>query len=238
MKSIANKLSTYIRFLKDNRQVSYALVLIILIPLILALNTFFVVDAMGKNMDYELRLKAELAGTVVAAYSDEYISDPDQMQNTIERVKAESLYDAVSLIEILTPAGEDFRVIASTNTEQIGQIMPQWHYTLVWHEDESVASLVRQVIDGKEQRIWRIVTPIHDESNEKVGLVDIGVSTDVIDAETQQVLMRSFIVLLVSIGIVLLLIINNARLFEYALLFHKLKEVDRMKDEFISVASH
>ena len=36
----------------------------------------------------------------------------------------------------------------------------------------------------------------------------------------------------------MLLIINNARLFEYALLFHKLKEVDRMKDEFILVASH
>jgi len=33
-------------------------------------------------------------------------------------------------------------------------------------------------------------------------------------------------------------LINNTRLFEYAALYRKLKEVDQMKDEFISMASH
>jgi len=38
--------------------------------------------------------------------------------------------------------------------------------------------------------------------------------------------------------IIVLILASNTRLFEYAMLFRKLKEVDKMKDDFISMASH
>jgi signal transduction histidine kinase len=49
---------------------------------------------------------------------------------------------------------------------------------------------------------------------------------------------NSYWVLIFTIAIVLLFVSNQARLFGYALMVTRLKEVDEMKDMFISMASH
>ena len=43
---------------------------------------------------------------------------------------------------------------------------------------------------------------------------------------------------LFSIIVIILLLLNNTRMFQYAVLAKRLKEVDAMKDDFISMTSH
>ncbi|MEK9152559.1 MAG: HAMP domain-containing sensor histidine kinase, partial [Patescibacteria group bacterium] len=62
-----------------------------------------------------------------------------------------------------------------------------------------------------------------------LGLIDDLVSTN---------LFWSYLWLAITVLIVILLLASNTRIFEYAVLFRKLKEVDQMKDDFISMASH
>jgi len=51
-------------------------------------------------------------------------------------------------------------------------------------------------------------------------------------------ILKSYAILIATVIIVLLLVSNNIKLFGYALAVSKLKEIDEMKDNFISMASH
>ncbi len=238
MQFIKNKISSYIRFLADNQQVFLSLLLILLVPGILVFNTVFVVKSMDDNMNYELRLKAEMAGSIVARYSSDLLGDPTQLQAKIKLTVDESLHSSTRKVTIMVPEGENFQVLASSDQSEISQIRPQLQYTVAWHQHATIAQLVQTVQNHQTERLWQVVTPIATPTGSKLGLVEILVSTADMDARTQTVLVNSVLVLVASIGLVLLLIANNARLFQYALLFHKLQEVDKMKDNFISIASH
>ncbi|HPM38853.1 MAG TPA: HAMP domain-containing sensor histidine kinase, partial [Candidatus Pacearchaeota archaeon] len=52
------------------------------------------------------------------------------------------------------------------------------------------------------------------------------------------ILSKSYGILLLGVILIVLLLLVNSRLFEYSILYNKIKEVDEMKDEFISMTSH
>jgi len=64
------------------------------------------------------------------------------------------------------------------------------------------------------------------------------ISLNVIDGLVRDNLVRSYLWLALTVAIVVALLAANTRIFQYAVLFRKLKEVDKMKDDFISMASH
>jgi len=107
-------------------------------------------------------------------------------------------------------------------------------YRFIWSQNETLATSRKD----ENEEYWSIVAPIFDDKDSKLGLVDIKVSSTFIKDKVDQTLTRSLVILLLSIIIVFLLIINNAKLFQYSILFRKLKEVDQMKDDFVSMAAH
>lgn len=58
------------------------------------------------------------------------------------------------------------------------------------------------------------------------------------DALINATLNRSYLILLGTIIVILFLVANQARLFQYVFLVDQLREVDKMKDTFVSMASH
>jgi signal transduction histidine kinase len=239
MNILEKVMPNYVKFLRDNKQVIFSILLIIVIPCILVINTLLLVRSMADNMDYELRLRGEMAGQIVATHAESFLEDPELLNEQIGRIKSESLFGAISQIDVLVPTDEDYQVRASTDAAQVGQAKRQANYALAWSDGKSNAHLTETETDaGEQERIWKVVSVIRNEAGQKLGLVEIGVSTTHIDQKTEDILLRSLVILVISIIVVLLLIASNAQLFEYAVLFRKLKEVDHMKDDFISVASH
>ena len=73
---------------------------------------------------------------------------------------------------------------------------------------------------------------------QKVVLLNLNMSLDIVDQLVRQTLIRSYMILALAVLIVSLVLVANTRLFQYAVLAKKLKEVEQLKDEFISMASH
>ncbi|OIP23404.1 hypothetical protein COX95_00850 [bacterium CG_4_10_14_0_2_um_filter_33_32] len=235
-------------FFKENRQVLYAVFLLITIPIILIFNTLYITRSLVDLFNYELRLKAELASSVISITTANDLNNPDLIQGKIKKIVDKSLYDTIKSIEILVPSGDSFKVIASTS-DTGGEIVLDkkdkdisnskldkslTDYRFIWSQNETLATSRKD----ENEEYWSIVAPIFDDKDSKLGLVDIKVSSTFIKDKVDQTLTRSLVILLLSIIIVFLLIINNAKLFQYSILFRKLKEVDQMKDDFVSMAAH
>ena len=225
------------KFLRDNKQVVYSIALMILIPGVLILNTWMFSSSFRETIDYSLQDKAVGIGESVNAGLSNILNSPSEIQSFIDNWKTYN-GDTKSL-DVFYRDNNDFRLIATmNNSEKLGEIDNSFVYLASWGNDWPTAQKIYET-DGKNTyRYWLVVMPLKDTSGQKQALLSMKLSADVIDTIMAVVLGKSYWVLLLTVIFIVLLLLVNSRLFEYSILYNKIKEVDAMKDEFISMASH
>lgn len=224
--------------LRQSHQVIYAIVLILLIPLAIILNTIWSVKSFQTNIDISLQRQALMIGQLFDSTVYEGTVSHDELQTKVQSIKNSGV--EVRSFDILVREGESFRIIASFDENKIGNSTDDLNYIISWHQNEAVATLVSDIIEGQteQERLWEIAIPLKNVAGEKSALLSLRLSLKLIDDLVRETLTKSYIILTITVLIVILLLALNTRLFEHAILFRKLKEVDKMKDEFISIASH
>ncbi|MEA3249364.1 MAG: HAMP domain-containing sensor histidine kinase [Patescibacteria group bacterium] len=246
----AEKISEGTLFVKKNWQIIYAVLLIILVPVTIVLNTIFVVSRFRTTVDVELQRTALIIGKMVNVTSIDLFDDTAALQGRIEDVA--TVIPEIRSLDILQYDKdlEDFRVVASLNGESIGEVAHGTQNVLAQYHDQSIAYLTkspRAAGADKEltpeearsnARFWGVIMPLHGPDGELRYLLSSKISLEVIDDLVRSNLFWSYVWLAVTVLIVILILASNTRLFQYAILFKKLKEVDKMKDDFISMASH
>jgi len=249
MKSAAPvKIGASSMFLRKNWQILYAVLLIVLVPITVILNTFFVVNRFRKTVDVELQRTALIVGKMFNVTSVDLFGDTEKLQGRVEAI-AEVLPEVKSL-DVLKKDGEDFTVVASLYKDGIGRSAHGRQNILAWYDNQAIAYLTKSprsaAIDQKltpdearsSERYWGVVMPLEDANGEKVLLLSMKLSLAVIDELVRSNLFWSYVWLLITVLVVMLVLASNTRLFQYASLYKKLQEVDQMKDDFISMASH
>lgn len=235
-------------FLKKNWQILYAVLLIVLVPVTIVANTFFVVERFRKTVDVELQRTALIIGKMINVTSVDLFGDQAKLQKRLEEV-ATTLPEVKSL-DILKKDGEDFTVFASLYKDGIGRPAHGRQNILAWYDGQAIAYLTKSprsaAIDQKltadearsDDRYWGVVMPLYGADGQKAYLLSAKISLSVIDDLVRSNLFWSYVWLSFTVLIVILILASNTRLFQYASLYKKLQEVDQMKDDFISMASH
>lgn len=219
-------------FLKQHHQIIYAVILILLIPVAIIFNTILSIRSFQTNIDVDLQRQALSIGRFFETAIFQDVQDYGQLQTRVIDIGQSN--PELKTLDVLLPAGENFSVVASLDIDNLGKISSDLNHTIAWHQNDAVAMLTSE----DSERFWEVVMPLSDTQGNKQAILSLHMSLQTVDNIVKNTLTNSYIILSITVLIVILLLALNTRLFEYAILFKKLKEVDKMKDEFISIASH
>ncbi len=227
------------QFIKDNSQIVYGLILMIFIPTAVIFNTLAIIKIFQQVVDREFYDKALTIGQLISVGTIQVIDKPMELEERLKSIIQKN--SDIGLAEVSVPSGDSFKIIASTNESEVGQNSKSLENVIAWQQKDPITYLASdkgemlQLIGG---RYWSIIMPIVDGKGENKAILSLKVSSGIIDELTKQILWQSYIILGVIVLIIILLLSNNTKIFEYLTLYRKLQEVDKMKDEFISIASH
>jgi len=222
------------RFIKTYPPILYSLFLIVFIPFLLSWSTFYITSKFEKNVDLILQKKALFLQSAISIFARDFLKEPEILQSKIESLVREN--PEVKYLRLLIKEGESFKILSSYKREERGAILEDPSLILSWSQNQSIASLISSS-KGRE-RLWKIVSPIFNEKDEKIGLVSLALSLKESDKLIEESIFKAFLVIVFGISLSLILIFQHANLFGYVTLTKKLKEIDKAKDEFIRMATH
>ncbi|MCH7492586.1 HAMP domain-containing histidine kinase [Patescibacteria group bacterium] len=232
-----------LKFFRNNAQFIYGVVLLVLIPGALILNTYLILNKTDDVLNTELTRKASLVNGVFSANILDLLSDQTSLQDLVDNTVNKN--PQIRSLDVLIPSGVDYKIIASLDSSKIGTVSKYFYNTLAWQGEEAIAYQTRSSALSTEDQtqigqegFWVLINPITNEAGAKVALVSLKLSSAITDDIYKNYVGGALTVLVISVIIIILLLLSNMKLFRSAIRFQKLKEVDRMKDEFISMASH
>jgi len=244
-----------IKQLSENREFYYALLLIILIPSAFLANTYFFVRGLNETFNTELTSKANLAATVIGSSLEDSIENKEKLGKAITEISKNS--PEIKGLTIISFEKGDPIILATDEEEAALSTETVLLTKLAWTTGQPYTTRLKILnSSGQEARIWQVSLPItapveksvdkdktKKESKESVetevlAVVNLKITGEKIDTLINKLEKDALIFTLITLFIIVLLLLNHFRFFGYARLFQRLKEVDEMKDNFISLASH
>lgn len=224
-------------FQQSTGHIVYGIVLLVLTIVFMLANTFIIQNRYSNVLEVAVQRHSYYVAKIFTSTAYKDLDNYEELQNKLNVIQQNNT-DVVGM-DILAKKGEGFEVVASFQEEKIGNDANDTNYILSWAIDDGISYRVPDFRRGYEDnKLWEVVMPVRDYEGNKKLLLVIYLSYSLVQEVEDQAYIFSTIVLIATTLVISLLLLLNLRFFEYAILLKRLKSVDQMKDEFISIASH
>ncbi|MFA6494659.1 MAG: HAMP domain-containing sensor histidine kinase [Candidatus Paceibacterota bacterium] len=229
-------ISRGIEIVRNNPQLFYTVFLMLAIPLAFLVSGQKFLQIATDNQE---RLEKEGIGlaedSFVAAASDR-MNDPEFLERLIQSLKQQN--KNITEFTVVQTASGTPTVIASLDKSLVGK---QDAENSILYGDLSGMTKENSVIVPVSQengREWKAFRSILNSSGMVLGYAVASFSMASIDNAAFSGILSAYGYLAIIVVLILLLLARQARVIDYTALYRKLKEVDQMKDDFLSMAAH
>lgn len=238
MNFFASHISRGTNFVRNNPQLLYTLFLMLVIPLAFVWSGQKFLEVSTENQE---RLEKERVGSLqdsFALLAARHLDDSVFLQSTLSALKKTN--DAITEFSVARNDKTSGPVIvASLDASSIGLI--DTTNKTIYRQFEGFGKESSVILPAlkNDDRHWRAYrTIVSPETGETLGFLLTEISMARIDAIAAESVARAYILLGFIILAIVLLLIRQARIIDYTVLYRRLREIDQMKDDFISMTAH
>jgi signal transduction histidine kinase len=229
----------------DNPQLIYTIAVAILITGAFVFTTQRFINIANDAQSRLINVRIGSLQDAFVSFAGDKINDPEYLNNKIAYVinNNETIKDfkiVVKKTEINQYTGVPivyYNIIASNNKTEIGKIEEQADFLYTLASSDTLHSVTIEFKD-KGERLFKTTRAITDSTGTVLGVVISTQTLSLADVKIQSDIINSRILLFVIIILVMFLFFRHSKIIDYMDLYKKLKEVDNLKDDFISMASH
>lgn len=212
----------------------YPIVLMIAIPVLLIVSTVWNLNSFSRDTNFIIRHQAVSLTETLKPLIVSSLTKNEDTSGLLKSMVTEN-EDIISA-SILVKDGNEFKIQSSSSSATTVEEVSQ-------DALNRFAESMNQAFAGLSydpkvlQNVWVVTVPL--EANlDKPYILALKMSTTTVDEILSRTSRDSFIILSVLIVITLALLANHFFFYRKAMRAQQIEEVDRLKDEFISIASH
>lgn len=179
------------------------------------------------------------------SFAGDKMDDGDYLNNKIENIV--STNETIKNFKVVVKKSEvnketnlsetSYNIIASNNKDEIGQVDEQASFLFTLASGDPSHSITIELNEDNE-RLFKTARVIKGNSGNILGAVITTQTLSLADLLIESNMMRGWVILVIVIILIMFLLFRYSRIIDYMELYKKLKEVDQLKDDFISMASH
>lgn len=218
---------------KKYRGILYSALLIFSIPTILFFTIFYSLSQFEKNFNHLIQTKGTLLENVFFATLKSEGNEITELQEKIDQTL--NYNKDIEELKILKVGNseEGNKIIASSNKDEVGSFSNDIKDFLSIGISDGVAGIVTE----KNNRYWEVAKRFQINPGQDF-IIKTKISLRETDEAFQRSVKRAYWSIVLASLVLILLVTNYVRLNQYVLMYNKIKEVDEMKDNFVSMTSH
>lgn len=241
MKSFIDIFSRGMSFVRSNPQIIYTLFLVVAIPLAFFFTSEQFLRVASDNQDRLERSRIGLLQDAFALMAARNLDDTPYLQTQMRTI-AKNNETMVTFDLLGRPKDGAYPILASLDDNLAS--------TTVTFDPLSMALISSATGDLNHQsyaaeffsggaRYWRSVRAIvATDTQDVLAYIVTDLSMAEADIVSRGNIQKAYLVLIFIIVLIVVLLARQARIIDYATLYARLKDVDQMKDDFVSMAAH
>ena len=222
-----------LKALKVSAFTIYPVVIILLIPALLIVNTYWNLRSFNRDANFIVRHQAVSIAEILKPQIEQN-KDLENLGTLLFNVTSSN--EDILAITIFEKSGSEFSLYITTDDENKAKNLSGFQLNqLAGGFNEPFAALT---FDPNLQRnIWNVVVPLTLESN-RLFLLNFQLDTKSVSEILSRTSRDSFVILSILVVVTLVLLANHFYFYLRSLRTKQLEELERLKDEFISMAAH